>query len=83
MTKKVIDLTLEQIKQAWNEKADEYNQWDALGGDEKFYLVSKEYDARIKELESAIRRLHFARVISPSNLAATKACLELFKLIGL
>jgi hypothetical protein len=51
-----VMVTLQKVIQAWNEKADEYNQWDALSDDEKFDLVGKEYDARIKELEDGIRK---------------------------
>jgi hypothetical protein len=33
---------VERTKQKWNNKADEYNQWDALGSDEMLELIIEE-----------------------------------------
>ena len=37
--------------QNWNKLADEFNQWDNLGGDEKEQLIINEAEIRIAELE--------------------------------
>ena len=41
-------MTHEEIKQAWNNEADEYNCWDALGEDEQVMFAYR------KGLEEAI-----------------------------
>ena len=53
-------MRLENIKKAWNEQADEYNQWDALGADERveFALahITRVTREALEELEVAVYR---------------------------
>jgi len=50
-------VTYEEIKQAWNNEADEYNCWEALGEDEKVmfaYRQGLEEAAKYLEQESKL-----------------------------
>lgn len=52
-------MTYDEIKNAWNTQADEHNQWDALGEDEKIewsgsIAAAKERAARIRAQEEVV-----------------------------
>lgn len=46
----------EKARKKWNAKADKYNQWDSLGEDEKFELISEEYDKAKGKKKKKLRR---------------------------
>lgn len=41
----------QEIIDKWNNKADEWNQWPDLGGDEKFDLLKNAKDIDIEKLK--------------------------------
>lgn len=46
----------EKARKEWNAKADKHNQWDSLGEDEKFELISEEYDKAKGKKKKKFRR---------------------------
>jgi len=47
-------MTLEDIKRAWNDNADEFNQWNELGEDEKVefaYSIGTCFTEELKQSE--------------------------------
>ena len=46
----------EKARKEWNAKADRNNQWDSLGEDEKFELISEEYDKAKGKKKKKFRR---------------------------
>ncbi len=54
-----VKINAESIAVAWNADADEYNQWDSLGEDEKIEIAA-EYGRGIGRIEARLGKLRKA-----------------------